>query len=53
MNVRSVLSFVRFSRRHGQVHGLRVPNDVGRMRHVWNGRLFEHADNRARVLPEG
>jgi len=51
MNVRPVLCVVRTARRHRKVDRLRVPDDIRRMRHVRNGRLFDHALDRAKVLP--
>ena len=51
MNVRSIFPFVRVPRGDGKIHRLRVPNHIGRMRHVRYRRLFDHAVDRARVLP--
>ena len=51
MNVRPILADVWLSRRDGLVHGWRMSDDVRRTRHVRYRRLFDHAEDRARVLP--
>jgi hypothetical protein len=48
MNIGTIVD-VGFTRRHRTIHGRRLPNDIGRMRNVWNGRLFDHGDNLLRV----
>ena len=53
MNVRPVLALVRPSWRYGQVHRLRVADDIGRLRDVGYRGLFQHAGFSARVLPGG
>jgi dienelactone hydrolase len=52
VNVGPILPFVRMPRRNGQIHRLRVPNHVRRVRHVRYRRLFDHVVDCARVLPE-
>jgi hypothetical protein len=44
MNVRTIVN-VRFAGRHRAIHRRRLTDDVGRVRHVWDGRLFDHRGN--------
>ena len=51
VNVRPILADVWLSRRDGLVHGWRMSDHVRRTRYIRYRRLFDHAQDRARVLP--
>ena len=52
MNVRAIFSVVWNPRGSRLVYRLRSADDIGRMRHVGYGRLFEHGLESAKAGPE-